>query len=233
MKKDTPAKPITPPGAETVMVPIATLIPYARNPRKNDAVVNRMLASIREFGFKIPILIQSDGSVIDGHLRLKAAQQAGMEEVPAILCDEWSQAQVKAFPAYWRTDRPIGAEWDDALVALEIADLQDMEFDLSLTGFDAEEIEGFQLAGEDGFSDEDAIPEPPAKPVTRPGDLWILEEHRLLCGDATVSADVARVLGQVQPGLLVADPPYGVDYDPAWRQKNWRGARSTGKSSGR
>jgi DNA modification methylase len=187
-----------------------------------------MLASIREFGFKIPILIRSDGSVIDGHLRLKAAQQAGMEAVPAILCDEWSEAQVKAFRLL--ANRSVNwAEWDDELVALEIADLQGMGFDLSLTGFDAGEIELFQLAGQDGLTDEDAIPELPAKPVTRSGDLWILGEHRLLCGDATVSADVARVFGNLEPTLMVADPPYGVDYNPAWREKNWRGARSIGK----
>ena len=209
------------------MVKIATLIPYPRNPRKNDAAVERMVASIREFGFKIPILIQSDGTVIDGHLRIKAAQQVGMEEVPTILCDEWSAAQVKAFRLL--ANRSVNwAEWDDELVALEIADLEDMGFDLSLTGFDGDEIEQFQLAGQDGWADEDAIAEPPAIAVTRAGDLWLLAGHRLLCGDATVSADVARLLGDVGPSLMVTDPPYGVAYNPAWRQQSWRGARSTG-----
>ena len=191
-------------GVQTVMVKTATLVPYARNPRKNDAVVDRMLASIREFGFKVPILIQSDGAVIDGHLRIKAAQQAGMEEVPAILCDEWSAAQVKAFRLL--ANRSVNwAEWDQELVALEIADLEAMGFDLDLTGFDADEIEVFQLAGQDGRTAEDAVPEPPPLPVTGPGDLWILGEHRLLCGDASVPADVGRLLGNVEPGLMVTD----------------------------
>jgi hypothetical protein len=115
------------------------------------------------------------------------------------------------------------------LVALEIADLEEHGVrSLSLTGFDGNEIEQFRLAGQDGWTDEDAIAEPPAMAVTRAGDLWLLAGHRLLCGDATVSADVAHLLGDVGPSLMVTDPPYGVAYNPAWRQQSWRGARSTG-----
>jgi DNA modification methylase len=110
-----------------------------------------------------------------------------------------------------------------------MADLDGLGFDLSLTGFDVDEIEAFRLPDAHGPSDEDAVPQPPVKPVTQRGDLWLLGDHRLLCGDATVLADVGRLLGDVVPVLMVADPPYGVDYDPSWREKNWRGARSTGK----
>jgi ParB-like chromosome segregation protein Spo0J len=119
--------------------PISRLIPYARNPRRNDHVVDQMMSSIKEFGFKIPILARSDGAVIDGHLRLKAAQQIPLKTVPVILCDEWTDAQVKAFrllanrSATW-------AEWDEELLSLELEDLKDFGFDLTLTGFDSEEL---------------------------------------------------------------------------------------------
>ena len=113
--------------------PIGKFVPYSRNPRKNDQAVDRMMASIQEFGFKIPILARSSGEVVDGHLRLKAAKKLGMTELPVILCDEWSEAQVKAFrlmvnrSATW-------ADWDTELLAIEIKELQAMDFDLTLTG---------------------------------------------------------------------------------------------------
>jgi hypothetical protein len=194
-------------GAETVIVAASTLIPYPRNPRKNDAAVDRMVASIREFGFKVPILARSNGDVVDGHLRLKAAQVLGIAQVPVILCDEWSPEQVKAFrllvnrSANW-------AEWDDAAVALEVAELEAAGFDLSLTGFDPAELDAFARAGNEDAEDE--VPEPPKTPVTKPGDLWLLGPHRLLCGDSTVEANVARLLGDVKIDACVTDPPYGI-----------------------
>jgi ParB-like chromosome segregation protein Spo0J len=115
-----------------VTTPISSLVPYARNPRKNDAVVDRMIASIKEFGFKVPILAKSNGSIIDGHLRAKAAVKLGMAEVPVILCDDWTEAQVKAFRLL--ANRSVAwAEWDEELLALEIADLKDFAYDLALT----------------------------------------------------------------------------------------------------
>jgi ParB-like chromosome segregation protein Spo0J len=144
-------------GVTIVSFPLDRLKPYARNPRKNDAVVGRMIGSIQEFGFKMPILIRSDGSVIDGHLRLKAAAQLGMTEVPAIVCDEWTEAQVKAFrllanrSANW-------AEWDEELLTLEIEDLQVEAFDLALTGFDDKELEGFVATAAGANSDSEKTP---------------------------------------------------------------------------
>ena len=123
---------------------IDKLVVYARNPRKNDAAVDRMCGSIRKFGFKIPCLVRSDGEVIDGHLRLKAAHKLGITDIPVILCDEWTPAQVKAFrllvnrSASW-------AEWDEELLALELADIQASDFDLALTGFDTKEIDDLLL----------------------------------------------------------------------------------------
>ena len=119
--------------------PIDKLIFYARNPRKNDGAVDRMVASIREFGFKIPVLARSNGEVVDGHLRLKAARKLGITEVPVILCDEWTEAQVKAFRLM--VNRSVAwADWDEELLALELIDLQDLDFDLGLTGFEDEEL---------------------------------------------------------------------------------------------
>jgi ParB-like chromosome segregation protein Spo0J len=119
--------------------PIDRLVFYARNPRKNDAVVDRMCSSIREFGFKVPVLARSSGEVVDGHLRLKAAKKLGITEVPVILCDEWTDAQVKAFRLM--VNRSVAwADWDEELLALELADLNEVDFDLSLTGFDDPEI---------------------------------------------------------------------------------------------
>jgi DNA modification methylase len=195
--------------------PIDKLVVYARNPRKNDAAVDRMCDSIREFGFKIPCLARSNGELIDGHLRLKAARKLGLAEIPVILCDEWTPAQVKAFrllvnrSATW-------AEWDEELLAIELSDLQESDFDLSLTGFDVQELNDLLLHDP---PDEDAAPPLPAVPVTRPGDLWLCGSHRVLCGDATDTGAVSRLLGERQPSLLVTDPPYGIELDSEWRDR--------------
>jgi DNA modification methylase len=199
--------------------PLERLIPYARNPRKNDSAVGKMCAAIREFGFRIPIVARSDGTVVDGHLGLKAAQQLGLDAVPVALADDLSEAQIKAFrllanrSAAW-------AEWDDELLTLELQDLQGLGYDLGLTGFDAAELRSLlDDAPATGLTDEDAVPETPASPVTRAGELILLGPHRLLCGDATRADDVARLLDGAHPHLMVTDPPYGVEYDPAWRNE--------------
>src|SRR5450759_2054033 len=134
------------------------LIPYARNPRKNDAAVDRMCSSIREFGFKIPCLVRSDGEVIDGHLRLKAARKLGITEIPVILCDEWTAAQVKAFRLL--VNRSVAwADWDPELLKLELQEIQGLDFDLNLTGFDVPEIE--ELLAVPGGDEETVPPLPP------------------------------------------------------------------------
>src|SRR4051794_13573109 len=194
-----------------------TLTPYARNPRRNDDAVNQMIASIRQFGFKIPILARSDGEVVDGHLRLKAALALGLDEVPVIWCDEWTPAQVKAFrllvnrSANW-------ADWDDELLTLELLDLKAADIDLAMTGFDAAELDDllFRPASEETNA---GVPEIPTQAVSRPGVLWICGEHRFLCGEATSADDVKRVIGSLMPVLMVTAPPYGVNYGPLWRQR--------------
>src|SRR5216684_3574747 len=199
---------------------IDRLIPYARNPRKNDRAVDQMCASIQEFGFKIPCLVRSNGEVVDGHLRLKAARKLGITEIPVILCDEWTPAQVKAFRLM--VNRSVTwAEWDDDLLGLELLDLKNLDFDLGLTGFDDAELARLLAAQDatDGLCDEDAAPPAPQTPTSQMGDLWLLGRHRLLCGDSTDQQTVSRLLGSVKPTLLVTDQPYGVQYDPEWRKR--------------
>jgi ParB-like chromosome segregation protein Spo0J len=160
--------------------PIDKFVFYARNPRKNDAAVDRMCASIREFGFKVPVLARSDGTVVDGHLRLKAARKLGSWPggdttcIPVIRCDEWSEAQVKAFRLM--VNRSVAwAEWDEDLLSLELQELNAADFDLSLTGFDNDELARLLAAQEAtaGLTDEDAVPELPAAPASVTGDLCL------------------------------------------------------------
>src|SRR5438445_10957949 len=142
--------------------PIDRLVFYARNPRKNDAAVDRMCGSIREFGFKIPVLARSDGEVIDGHLRLKAARKLNIAEVPVILCDEWTEAQVKAFRIM--VNRSVTwAAWDEELLAIELQELNAADFDLSLAGFDQREIDGLLAIPEE--EEANAAPPLPANPA--------------------------------------------------------------------
>src|SRR5690349_9607067 len=148
--------------------PVERLVPYPRNPRKNDGAVDRMAGSIREFGFKIPVLARSDGEVVDGHLRLKAAHKLGLNEVPVILCDEWTAAQVKAFRLL--VNRSVTwADWDDELLSLELADLKAMDFNLEMTGFSGREIDELLALPDDEAVN--AAPPLPQVATSRPGDL--------------------------------------------------------------
>src|SRR5262249_55688336 len=175
-----------------------------------------MWSSIREFGFKVAVLARSDGEVVDGHLRLKAARKLGINEIPVILCDEWTPEQVKAFRLM--VNRSVTwADWDEELLALELQDLKESDFDLDLTGFDPGEIDGL-LALEDDET-ANATPPLPESPVSRPGDLWLLGPHRVLWGDATSADAVARLLAERKPRLMVTDPPYGIELDSEWRYR--------------
>jgi len=202
--------------------PIDKLIFYARNPRKNDSAVDRMCGSLREFGFKIPVLARSDGDVVDGHLRLKAARKLGSwpggdtTGIPVILCDEWTPAQVRAFRLM--VNRSVTwADWDESALALELQELKESDFDLSLTGFDPGEIDGLLALEDDERAN--AAPPLPENPVSRVDDLWVCGNHRVLCGDATSAEAVARLLGERKPRLMVTDPPYGIELDSEWRDR--------------
>jgi DNA modification methylase len=217
----------SPPQVEIQFWNIERFVFYARNPRKNDAAVDRMCASIREFGFKIPVLARSSGTVVDGHLRLKAARKLGswpggdVTAIPVILCDEWTDAQVKAFRLM--VNRSVTwADWDDELLALELQELNEADYDLSLTGFDPKELDDLLADPEDDAA-ADAAPPLPANPVSRPGDLWLCGEgryqHRVLCADCTSPEAVARLMGERKAQLLVTDPPYGISLDSEWRDR--------------
>ena len=194
--------------------PVGKLIPYGRNPRKNDHVIEQMAGAIQEFGFRIPIIAKSTGEVVDGHLRLKAALHLGLETVPVVLADDLTPMQIKAFrilanrSATW-------ADWDEDLLRLELEELQLDDFDLAFTGFDDDELLEI-MAGEEttteGNTDEDAAPEVPVTPVSKSGDVWIMGQHRLLCGDSTDAASYDTLLGNERVAMIFQDPPYNVDY---------------------
>lgn len=192
------------------------LVPYARNARTHsEAQVAEIAGSIREFGFTNPVLIAEDGTLIAGHGRVLAARKLGMETVPAIVLSGLSESQRRALVI---SDNriAINAGWDEDLLALELSDLQEAGFDLGLTGFGDDELQDLLYGNrdeQDGLTEDDAIPELPATPVTRRGDLWLLGDHRLLCGDSTDGDDVTRLMNGERAALFATDPPYLLDYD--------------------
>ncbi len=195
--------------------PTGKLLPYARNARTHtDAQVAQIAASIAEFGFTNPILAGGDGIIVAGHGRLAAAQKLGLPTVPVVVLDHLTPTQRRALVI---ADNRIAenAGWDEAMLQVELAALQDEDFDLSLTGFDADALADL-MAGEEstseGLTDDDAAPEAPETPVSRPGDLWICGDHRVLCGDATDADAYATVLGDAVADMVWQDPPYNVNY---------------------
>ena len=199
--------------------PIERCIEYARNPRKNDHAVDKVAAAIREFGFRVPICAKSDGTVVDGHLRLKAAKKLGLTEVPVVLADDMSEAQIKAFRLSVNKVAEL-AQWDTELLALEFGELEDMGFDLSLTGFEADEIGAlFPEETKEGLTDDDAVPEAPAVPVTREGDVWVLGGGRLMCGDSTSIEHMERLCEGQLVDMWLTDPPYNVAYEGGTKEK--------------
>lgn len=197
------------------MRPVDALIPYARNAKQHsDAQVAQIAASIREFGWGAPILVDGRNNVVAGHGRLLAARKLGMTEVPVVPMAHLTDTQRRALIL---ADNKIGenAAWDDELLGIELTELKDAGFDLALTGFTAEEWDALIAGGEatqEGLTDDDAVPEVPEDPVSRPGDIWLLGEHKVLCGDATKSEDYKALLGDELVDMTFCDPPYNVNY---------------------
>ena len=194
--------------------------PYAGNPRRiSAAAVAAVAESIRRYGFRQPIVVDAEGVVIVGHTRLQAAKQLGLKTVPVHVADLTPEQAA----AYRLGDNRTGelAAWDDQALAAELTALvaassMDVAAVSEMTAFDTRELD--RLLGQSkGQTDPDEVPDPPADPVTTLGDLWVLGQHRLLCGNATSADDVGRLLDGVSPTLMVTDPPYGVRYDPTWR----------------
>jgi DNA modification methylase len=214
--------------------PIAELIPYARNARTHsDEQVAEIAASIREFGWTNPILVDGANGIVAGHGRVLAAKALGIDPVPCIELAGLSEAQRRAY-IIADNKLALNAGWDDALLRVELADLRDMAFDLSLIGF-GEAEQAAILDKTEGLTDPDDTLAPPEHPISEPGDLWLLGRYRLLSGDSTVATDVERVLGGVEPHLMVTDPPYGVEYDANWRNERVRedGSPSDGRAIGK
>ncbi len=200
--------------------PIDRLLPSPRNARThNDAQISEIAGSIRAFGFTNPILAGPDGDVVAGHGRLAAARRLGLAEVPVIVLEGLSELQRRQLVL---ADNRIAlnAGWNDAMLRLELSDLLGLGVDLSVLGFAANELaELLGSGGQQGLTDENEIPEKQDVAVSQPGEIWLLGEHRIACGDCTDPAIVSGVLGSDKPPLMVTDPPYGVSYDPAWRHR--------------
>ncbi len=211
---------------QIINMKLSEIHPYEKNPRFNDDAVEAVANSIKEFGFRSPIVVDKDHVIICGHTRFKAAQSLGLEEVPVVIAADLTPEQVQA---YRIADNKTGeiAEWNYDLLPLEIKELQEVNFDLSLLGFDTEELDKL-LNGEpentisDGETDADAVPEVPEEAVSRLGEIYRLGDHRLMCGDSTKAEDVARLMAGTKADLVFTDPPYGVSYrgvnNPGGRQ---------------
>jgi DNA modification methylase len=205
--------------------PIERLIPDATNPRLHTAAdVDKIAASIVEFGWTMPPLVDEKGVVIVGAARVAAAAQLGLKSIPVIVARGWSAEQKRA---YRLADNQLAARanWDFERLCNELKDLDFAGFDLDLIGFEPDQLETILAGlGSSGLTDPDSVPEVRDQPVTRRGDIWLLGDHRAGCGDSTSAADVEQVLAGPQPHLMIADPPYGVAYDPTWRARRGCGA---------
>jgi len=194
------------------MVSIGQLLPYARNARTHDdAQVAQIAASIKEFGFNNPILIADDQSIVAGHGRLAAARKLGLTEVPVVRLSHLSDTQRKA---YILADNrlALNAGWDNDLLKLELQELEIEGVDLEMLGFSKEELDGLlnSLETTEGLTDEDAVPETPEEPITKPGDIWILGKHRLMCGDSASVDAVDKLMQGQKADMVFTDPPYGM-----------------------
>jgi ParB-like chromosome segregation protein Spo0J len=190
--------------------PLSEIRPYENNPRTNDDAVEAVAASIREFGFRQPIVVDTEGVIVCGHTRWKAAQTLGLAKVPIHVAKDLSAEQIRAYRIADNQTATL-AEWNMDLLPIELAGLQEADCDLGLLGFDSEELARL-LGGDvqDGLTDPDEVPEPPDEATTQPGDLWILGDHRLLCADSSNPVDVDRLLDGAVIHLVNTDPPYNV-----------------------
>jgi ParB-like nuclease domain len=193
---------------------IDSIRPYEGNPRLNGTAVDAVAESIKEYGFRQPVVVDEDGVIIVGHTLYKAALKLGLTEVPVHVATGLSKAQAKAYRLADNQTAQLST-WDDDKLPLELAGLQEMGFDLNLTGLGADEL--LRLLGSastEGLTDPDDVPEPPDEAITQPGDFWLLGNHRLLCGDSSKPDDVDRLLAGAPIHLVNTDPPYNVRVEP-------------------
>jgi DNA modification methylase len=201
------------PSIKTVLV--ADLIPYARNSRTHsEEQVTQIAASIKEFGFLNPVIVDGKKGIIAGHGRVMAAKKLGMTELPAVEASHLTDAQRRAY-IIADNKLALNAGWDDEMLRVEFAELTEAGFDLDLTGFSLDEIEALQIEEiPPGLTDEDAVPDVPVTPVTVEGDVWLLGRHRLMCGDSTSIDAVDKLMVSGKADMMFTDPPYGIDFAP-------------------
>jgi len=211
------------PANNVVQRSVSSLIPYARNSRTHsDEQVAQIAASIKEWGWTTPVLTDEEGMIIAGHGRVLAARKLGLKEIPVMVATGWTDAQKKAY-VLADNQLALNAGWDMDLLKVEVQELDGLDFDLDLIGFDDKTLAGLLNDPTEGETDPDETPEPPADPVSALGDVWILGKHRIICGDSTNALVSEKVLNGVKPHLMVTDPPYGVEYDANWRNEAERG----------
>ena len=213
--------------------PLERLKPYERNARTHSAEqVAQIAASIVEFGFTNPILVDSGDGIIAGHGRLQAARELGLSTVPVVVLDHLNDRQRRAY-VLADNQLALNAGWDLELLRTELQDLVADDFDLSVIGFSDEELEDLlpeveELPPED--ADDEAVPEPPEEPITKPGDVWLLGKHRLMCGDSTSLTDVERLMDGEKADMVFTDPPYGVAYEGGHNDKKRTQIKKIGRA---
>ena len=206
---------------------VETLIPYANNSRThNEAQITQIAASIKEFGFRNPILVDGNG-IIAGHGRLLASKKLGLTKVPTIDCSDLTEAQKKAY-VIADNKLALNAGWDMDLLKVEIEGLTELDFDIDLLGFNAEELDAMlnPVVGTNGLTDEDAVPDVPDEPKTKPGDIYELGNHRLMCGDSTSIDAVEMLMNGKKADMVFTDPPYGIGYEYDEHEDNDNDANS-------
>ena len=216
-----PSSPQPAPDLFVTWWPTDKPLPYARNARVcPESAIAKVAASIAEFGWRQPIVVDEAGVILAGHTRLLAARKLGLTEVPVHVAAGLSPAQAKAFRLMDNRSNQESS-WDYELLGCELEELADLEIDLRLTGFDIDELSSLSATDSAGLTDPDEVPEPPAEPVSKPGDLYLLGDHRLLCGDSTDPAQVARLMDGQRAAAMITDPPYLVDYDGGNHPQTW------------
>lgn len=185
--------------------------PYNKNPRKNEKAVEKVANSIKEFGFKQPVVVDKDKTIIAGHTRYQASIKLGLQNVPVIIADDLTEDQVKA---YRIADNRVAqeSEWDIDLLKMELKDLKDIDYNLLETGFNQDELDKILQLEVEGLTDEDEVPED-VEPIVEKGNIWQLGNHRLMCGDSTILNNYEKLLRENKADLLITDPPYNVNYE--------------------
>jgi DNA modification methylase len=212
--------------------PIERLVPYANSSRlHSEADLDKISAAILKWGWTMPVLVDEEGMLLAGEARVNAAAKLGLNSIPVIVARSWSEEEKRA---YRLADNQLAARasWDPEQLRNELRELESAGFDVDLIGFDPDQLETILATlGSSGLTDPDSVPEVLDQPVAGVGDIWQLGDHRVGCGDSTIAADVASVLAGSAPHLMIADPPYGVSYEPSWRarRKLSRGKLAQGK----